>query len=202
MTAVMEKHLFNLKFAAKQLNKLSVKSEKNEKLEKKKIKTAMQKGNMEGARIHAENAIREKNQALNFLKMGARLDAVTQRIQTAVTMNKVSNSMKGVVKGMDQAMARMNLVQLTQLMDKFEAQQEDLDVKINVMDSAMGSTSVNSMPEGQVNDLMSEVADEHGIEVGQELDATTDGPLGSTSVANAEQDVLAERLAQIRSTMD
>jgi len=44
--------------------------------------------------------------------MGARLDAVTQRIQTAVTMQKVSMSMKGVVKGMDRAMASMNLVQV------------------------------------------------------------------------------------------
>ena len=44
--------------------------------------------------------------------MGARLDGVTQRIQTAVTMMKVTMSMKGVVKGMDRAMASMNLVQV------------------------------------------------------------------------------------------
>jgi len=197
----MEKQLFNLKFAAKQLNKLSTKCEKNEKLEKKKVKAAMTKGNMEGARIHAENAIREKSQALNFLKMGARLDGVNQRIQTAVTMQKVSMSMKGVVKGMDRAMASMNLVQLTQLMDRFEKQQEDLDVQMSVMDGAMGASTANSMPEGQVTELMEQVADEHGIEMAQELDSTAEGPLGSTSTANAEQDVLAERLAQIRSTM-
>lgn len=40
-------------------------SEKEAKAAKKKCKTAMEKGNMEGARIYAENAIREKNQALN-----------------------------------------------------------------------------------------------------------------------------------------
>lgn len=57
----------------------------------------LQKQNQEGARIHAENAIREKNQALHFLKLGARLDAVTQRVQTAVTMQQVTVSMKGVV---------------------------------------------------------------------------------------------------------
>lgn len=197
----MEKQLFNLKFAAKQLNKLSTKCEKNEKLEKKKVKAAMIKGNTEGARIHAENAIREKSQALNFLKMGARLDGVNQRIQTAVTMQKVSMSMRGVVKGMDRAMASMNLVQLTQLMDKFEKQQEDLDVQTSVMDNAMGASTANTMPEGQVTELMEQVADEHGIEMAQELESTTEGPLGSTSTANAEQDVLAERLAQIRSTM-
>ena len=51
----MEKHLFNLKFAAKQLHRDSKKCEKEEKAERAKLKKAMEKGNMEVARIHAEN---------------------------------------------------------------------------------------------------------------------------------------------------
>ena len=44
---------------------------------------------MEGAKIYAENAIRQKNQALNFLRMGSRIDGVAQRVQTAVAMKQV-----------------------------------------------------------------------------------------------------------------
>merc|ERR1712166_634341 len=142
------------KMTAKQLERSSKKCEKNEKKERKLIKTCITKGRPENARIHAENAIREKNQAVNFLRLSARVDAVSQRVQTAVTMQKVTQGMKGVVKGMDKAMASMNLVQMTQLMDKFESQFEDLDVQISVMDQAMSSTSVQSTPEGEVNSLM------------------------------------------------
>lgn len=53
------------------------------------MKKAIQKGNMEVARIHGENAIRQKNQSLNFLRMAARIDAVASRVQTAVTTKKV-----------------------------------------------------------------------------------------------------------------
>lgn len=53
------------------------------------VAQAIQKGNMDVARIHAENAIRQKNQSVNFLRMSARVDAVAARVQTAVTMNKV-----------------------------------------------------------------------------------------------------------------
>ena len=49
----------------------------------------IQKSNMEGAKIHAENAIRQKNQALNYRRMSARVDAVAARVQTAVTMKQV-----------------------------------------------------------------------------------------------------------------
>ena len=51
---------------------------------------AIQKGNTEGARIHAENAIRQKNQALNYRRMSARIDAVAARVQTALTTKQVN----------------------------------------------------------------------------------------------------------------
>lgn len=44
---------------------------------------------MEGAKIHAESAIRKKNEGLNYLRLSARIDAVANRVQTAVTMRKV-----------------------------------------------------------------------------------------------------------------
>ena len=58
----LENTLFNLKFSAKSLVRESKKCEKAEKEEKTKLKKAIQKGNTEGARIYAENAIRNKNQ--------------------------------------------------------------------------------------------------------------------------------------------
>ena len=62
----LENTLFNLKFSAKSLVRESKKCEKAEKEEKAKLKKAIQKGNTEGARIYAENAIRNKNQVSQF----------------------------------------------------------------------------------------------------------------------------------------
>ena len=68
----LENTLFNLKFSAKSLVRESKKCEKAEKEEKAKVKKAIQKGNTEGARIYAENAIRNKNQVFyereNFIR--------------------------------------------------------------------------------------------------------------------------------------
>lgn len=82
-------HLFNLKFAVKELERNSKRCEKQEKLEKTKAKKAIQKGNMDVARIHAENAIRQKNQSVNYLRMSARVDAVASRVQSALTTRNV-----------------------------------------------------------------------------------------------------------------
>lgn len=70
---------------------------------------ALQKGNTDGARIYAQNAIRKKTESLNLLRLASRIDAVASRVETAVTMRRLTNSMTGVVKGMDKAMESMNL---------------------------------------------------------------------------------------------
>ena len=68
--------LFQLKFCSKQLDRLSKKAEKEQKLQEKKIKDALSKGNVETARIYAENAVRKKNESLNYLRMSGKVDAV------------------------------------------------------------------------------------------------------------------------------
>lgn len=196
----MEKHLFNLKFAVKDLERSAKKAEKEEKLEIAKTKKAIQKGNSEVARIHAENAIRQKNQSLNYLRMSARVDAVASRVQTALTTRKVTNSMAGVVKAMDAAMKGMNLEKISGLMDKFEQQFEDLDVQSSVMENTMSSTVTTSVPQNDVDSLMLKIADEAGLELNMELPSNPSTTVGSTVQASTEQDELSARLAKLRQT--
>ncbi|WAR08671.1 CHM1B-like protein [Mya arenaria] len=195
----MEKHLFNLKFAAKDLERNAKKSEKSEKEEKVKLKKAIQKGNLEGAKIHAENSIRQKNQALNYRRMSARIDAVSARVQSALTMKQVTGSMAGVVKSMESAMKSMNLEKVSQLMDRFETQFENLDVQSQVMENTMCNSSTLSTPQGQVDSLMQEVADEAGLELNMDLPSAEPSTVGqSTAAASGEQDELSQRLAKLR----
>jgi len=195
----MEKHLFNLKFASKELERSSKKCDKEEKTEKLKLKKAIEKGNMEVAKIHAENAIRQKNQSLNFLRMSARVDATASRVQSAVTTKKVSKSMEGVVKGMSAAMKSMNLEKISTLMDNFEKQFEDLDVQTSVMEGAMSQSTATNIPQDSVDILMRQAADEAGLELNMELPGPAQQTVGqSTQVASTEQDELSLRLAKLR----
>lgn len=50
---------------------------------------ALQQKNVEGARIYAENAIRKKNEGLNYLRLASRVDAVASKVQTAMQMKQV-----------------------------------------------------------------------------------------------------------------
>ena len=195
MASKLDKHLFNLKFAAKQLERNAKKCEKDEKEEKGKLKKAIQKNNIEGARIHGENAIRNKNQALNFRRMSSRIDAVASRVQTAITMKQVTKSMAGVVVGMESALKSMNLEKISHVMDQFERQFEHLDVQTQTMDEAMQGVTTLNIPEAQVQSLMQETADEAGLELNLEL------PSAATTSTVQESDAeLTSKLAKLRSS--
>lgn len=70
--------------------------------------------------------------------------------------------MAGVVKAMDAAMKSMNLEKISTLMDKFESQFEDLDVQSSYMENAMSQTTTTTVPQGDVETLLQQVADEAG----------------------------------------
>ena len=71
-----------MRLTSKQLAKESQKAEAEERKEKLKVKAAIEKGQIEIARIHGENAIRKKNESLNYLKLSSKMDAVSSKLQT------------------------------------------------------------------------------------------------------------------------
>eukprot|EP01091_Cochliopodium_minus_P006635 TRINITY_DN1664_c0_g2_i1.p1 TRINITY_DN1664_c0_g2~~TRINITY_DN1664_c0_g2_i1.p1 ORF type:complete len:203 (-),score=49.22 TRINITY_DN1664_c0_g2_i1:284-820(-) len=173
----------------------STKMEKQEKVEKNKIKLAIKKGNLDGAKIYAENAIRSKNQALNYLRLSSRIDAVANRVETAVRMNQVTKSMSGIVNGMDQVLKTMDTEKITQIMDKFEKQFDDLDVQSSYMEGAMSTTTSSMTPVDQVDSLISQVAEENGLELKQELGNL---PCHNHSQEHVQEDDLSSRLDKLK----
>lgn len=175
---------------------------KEEAAEKLKLKKAIEKQNYDGAKIHAESAIRKKNEALNYLRLASRIDGVASQIQTAVSMQTVSKSMGSVVEGLNRALESNQMEKVSLLMDKFETQVENLNVQTSYMESAMMNSSAMTTPADQVQDLMQQVADEHGLEFSSQLGNVPSGAISSSAAAakEAQEDPLTERLAKLRNS--
>lgn len=191
-------NLFNLKFTSKQLLMNSKKSSKEETAEKAKLKRAIQQGDAETAKIYAENAIRKKNESLNYLRLAARIDSVASRVQSAINMKRVTSSMASVVKNMDKALESMNLEKISNIMEKFESQFEDLDIQTQYTESSISNTNALVTPENQVYDLIHQVADEHQLELNDEMVRAPSNAIAAAPKTKDEAD-LNERLAKLRS---
>lgn len=200
----VEKQLFNLKFTAKQINRMSVKATKEERQELIKVKKAMEKGDMEIARIHGQNAIRIKNSANGYLRLASRLEAVASRLESAMKMQQVTKQMGGVVKGMDKVLASMDMSKIASVMDQFEKSFDEVDMRAQCVEGAMDSSTAASMNEDEVDSLLSLVSDEHGLAFKASAVSASTAPVQSAQRAEAselgqnEEDALEQRLAALR----
>ncbi|KAI4558976.1 hypothetical protein MJT46_013618 [Ovis ammon polii x Ovis aries] len=190
----MDDTLFQLKFTAKQLEKLAKKAEKDSKAEQAKVKKALQQKNVECARVYAENAIRKKNEGVNWLRMASRVDAVASKVQTAVTMKGVTKNMAQVTKALDRALSTMDLQKVSAVMDRFEQQVQNLDVHTSVMEDSMSSATTLTTPQEQVDSLILQIAEENGLEVLDQLSQLPEGAsaVGESSV-RSQEDQLSRR---------
>lgn len=76
---------------------------------------AIEKGNNEGAKIYATNAIRKKNESLNYMRLSSKVDAVSARLEQAIRTGQITKSMGAVAKTMGKTLGSMNLEKVRQV---------------------------------------------------------------------------------------
>lgn len=154
----MEDALFNLRFAAKQLARQAKKCEKQAKKDGVNCKKAVERGDIDGAKNHAQSAIEHKNEARARLRLSSRIDATAARVDTTVKMKYVTK-IATFVHRIDAAARTMDVEKIASAMDECEQQFESLDLEY--MDSSTETTPVND----QIEELIRQVADEHSLEL-------------------------------------
>ncbi len=202
----IEDQLFQLKFTAKQLEKQAQKAQQQQAQERAKVKKALEAKNVEGAQIYAENAIRKKNEYLNYLRLSSRIDAVASKVKSAMAMQSVAKNIGSVTKSLESAMASLDLEKVSKIMDNFEKQFTDLDVKSGVLESTMSSATTLSTPQNDVDALIKQVAEENGLEIMSQMEKAAGVSSLTPSVAQSsgasrskdEEDLLTKRLASLR----
>lgn len=198
----MQEVIFKMRFTSKTIGRQAVKSQKQVNVEERKAKDAMAKGNMDGARIHAENAIRNNSEALSYLKLQSQLEAVSAKLQAQQVRAQVSDSMVAVTTNLDEALGSMDVSQISFTMEKFIRQSEDLDISTVVMDKAIGESTSSATPQNQVNNLLQKIADENNLDVAGKIGGPT-APLSQPHQINVPQrigapDDLEARLAALQ----
>jgi len=188
---------------SKELQREAKKAEKNQQKQKAMVTKYLKENKPDFAKQYAENSIRAKNESLNYLRLAARMDAVSARIKSAQTMKKVTIDMAGVNKSLSSAMKSMNLEQVQAIMDRFEGQVDKLDLHSATMEQSMSSAMATGTPTTQVDDLIKQVADENNLEYVSAAEqapsamTNTIGPQVGVNVSQPEAD-LDRRLAQLR----
>lgn len=123
------------------------------------------------------------------------MDGVVSRLETQAKMNLVNKDMAGIVKSLEKSLNANNLEKVSETMDMFEKQFENLDVRTEFVEQAMGNTTALSTPPEEVAGLMQQIADEHGLELSTDLPA-----VATTAPLVKSKEDLENRLESLRGT--
>ena len=167
----LEDDLIEFKLAGKQYGRSAMKCEKNEASYKLKAQAAMQKGNLDAAREYANSAIREKTMNIQHIRMQSRMEACVSRLEMKIRMQDMTATVKTTVKGMANMLRKMEPEKISKMMDDFEKTLEDVDVVSQQVQNSMDNSTAGTTPQGEVDELLSILAAEKGLELNAKLNS-------------------------------
>ena len=93
--------MFDIRRAARQLEREAVGCENRAKSERAKIKACAERGDRPTALVYAANAGKSDEEALMMRRCASRMDSLSNSIQRAMVMDRLAGTMSQVVDGMD-----------------------------------------------------------------------------------------------------
>jgi charged multivesicular body protein 1 len=161
--------IFEFKMMAKSFNKESNKAATQEKALLKKTKEAMERGDYEGAKVAAADAIRRKNDIKRYKVLSSKIETISQRLEAAYKNMTLTNSMKQLIEQMVGAAGTMDMVKINETMENFEKMFDNLDVNSEMMNQVFDNVNAGVTNETEVNQLLQQVADENNMQINEEL---------------------------------
>lgn len=155
----VERRLDDILTAAIALEVQAKQSERVAERERKACYKKVAAGDMEGAKIAAENSVREKRNVLTFRRTAARTKALHQRIAMAVQMQQVSGGMSRIVKHMAYFAKLNDIDKMGETLNRFEAQVEDVECEQKYLDNMMGAANTTAEANDDVKSMLQEACD-------------------------------------------
>ncbi|XP_072348667.1 charged multivesicular body protein 2a [Scyliorhinus torazame] len=169
--------------AMRELDRERQKLEQQEKKIIADIKKMAKQGQMDAVKIMAKDLVRTRRYVKKFIMMKANIQAVSLKIQTLKSNNTMAQAMKGVTKAMATMNQQLKLPQIQKIMMEFEKQSEIMDMKEEMMNDAIDDAMGDEDDEEESDAIVSQVLDELGLNLTDELSSEPPSTGASLSVA-------------------
>ncbi|KAJ5832480.1 SNF7 family protein [Penicillium riverlandense] len=168
----LRKHQRALDRTQRELDRERTKLENQEKKLVQDIKKSAKNGQMEACKIQAKDLVRTRRYIQKFYQMRTQLQAISLRIQTVRSNEQMMQSMKGATHLLGSMNRQMNLPALQRIAMEFERENEVMDERQEMMDDAIDEATGMEGEEEEGEDVMREVLDSLGVELGGQLGET------------------------------
>jgi charged multivesicular body protein 1 len=142
-----------------QLNTHAKKCQVEERTQQRKAKSALDDGNTDIARTYATNAIRKKKEALEYIQLASRLDAVIARLNQQNALSQVDASASTITKSINKLLKKTAPNSMANNMVEFQGAMDELDKETRFMERALGNDAKRLDDQGDVDELLKQLED-------------------------------------------
>ena len=165
-----------LKVFNKRLMRQSKKLEMSAKLAKEKAVRLRREGDLQGSKFHARNYLQVNNQARAVEAFRTNLEGLQFKLENASAIKDVAGIFKGIASSVSGLKKNLSIPQITELMSSINMDIEDFEVAQEITTDSMTDLSLDvAVTDHTVDQFLSEVDAEIGIETGVALPSTSGG---------------------------
>ncbi|MHA2502328.1 MAG: Snf7 family protein [Candidatus Kariarchaeaceae archaeon] len=175
-------HILNLKVVGRRLGRSQRKLENQQRVTEQKVRKAIQKGDMDSARMYAKDVVRSKKWALGYQSLISKIDGLSFKLERAEAVQSIAGEMKGVAGALRQVNMELNLPEIDTVVNDMNAALEGIEDKSEIMEDAVDGLFEMDTNEADVDSLLQEYGADIGVSVSTELPT----PSSTTSELEAE----------------
>lgn len=179
------KHITNLKLVSRRLMRSQRKLENKEREAERKIRAALQKGDMEAARMYANDVVRSRKWARGYQSLISKIDGLIFKLERTDAVQSLANEMKGVAVSLREASMALNVAGLDDVIADMEGAMEDIEVTSEVMEDSVEGLFTSDINESEVDNLLAE----YGAEVGISASSGLPTPVANSKVSDLEKEI-------------
>ncbi|MHA2098780.1 MAG: Snf7 family protein [Candidatus Kariarchaeaceae archaeon] len=176
-------HILNLKVVGRRLTRSQKKLENTERKTERKIRNAIQKGDMAAARMYAKDTVRSRKWARGYQGLISKIDGLIFKLERAEAVQDIAGEMKGVAKSLIQANHALNLPEIDHLVGDMQTALDGIEETSEIMEDSMDTMFETDTDEGEIDNLLTE----YGVEAG--ITASAGLPIPSGNATELEKEI-------------
>ncbi|MFX0113079.1 MAG: Snf7 family protein [Candidatus Hodarchaeota archaeon] len=133
-----------------------LKSEENKMM--KEVEGAVNRGDMEEARLYAKDVAKTRRMAITTQKIQSRVKAMTFKLEQAHAMESMSRDMVGLVRALKSVNASLRIPQLENVIVDMEQEMTQLDMATEAIDEGLELTDMTEEIDEDVDKIIGELA--------------------------------------------
>lgn len=123
-----------------------------------------------------------------------RLEGTVSKLEAQMSMLAMNKNIGVLTKQLQKTLSKNELTKAAKVMEDFDTALENLELQGNNMSTVMTQQTAQATPEGQVQDLLNQIADGQGMQLQQDLPGAP-----AKLVEKQEEETLESRMKNLQS---